>query len=128
MSKRDEIREYVTKFTEGFVKLLREAAHETVDLTFDEGDGERPAAAKKPRKTLRSARAVKALPTASSNAVTVADVVSVVKANPGCNGGTIGRELGKPRHAFLRPLAEAVALGKVRKNGSGRGLTYTAGR
>lgn len=131
MSKQEELKEYVAGFVEGLVKRMRAAAHETVDLTFDaDGGGESaPAPAKKQRKTLRSARAVRALPSpSSSGAVSVADVVGVVRANPGCNGGTLMRELGKPRHAILKPLAEAIATGKIRKNGSGRGLTYTAGR
>lgn len=131
MSKRDEIKEYVDTFVAGLTKRMREAANEAVDLAFGDGEGEAaPAApAKRPRKTLRSARAVRALPPpTSSGAVSVADVVGVVKANPGCNGGTIVRELGKPRHAVLKPIAEAIATGKIRKNGSGRGLTYTAGR
>jgi hypothetical protein len=119
----------VTDFVKAFTAKLREAGHESVDAMFDEGSDEPVAApAKAPSKTLRSARSARALPASSSGAVTIASIVEVVKRNPGCNGGTIVRELGKPRHAILRPLAEAVATGKIRKNGSGRGLTYTAGR
>lgn len=128
MSKREELKEHVRKMVDGLVVLMRDAAKEAVDAAFAEGEEPEAAQAAKPRKTLRSARAVRALPASSSGAVTVASIVDVVRRNPGCNGGTIGRELGKPRHAILRPLAEAIATGKIRKNGSGRGLTYTAGR
>lgn len=127
MSKREELKEHVRKMVDGLVVLMRDAAKEAVDAAFAEGEETETAPApSKPRKTMRSARAVRALPAASSGAVTVAMIVDVVRRNPSCNGGTIGRELGKPRHTILKPLSEAVATGKIRKNGSGRGLTYTA--
>lgn len=132
MSKRDEIKVMVGDFVEKLTKKMREAANEAVDLAFTDGEGdgadeEQLAPPKKPRKTLRSARAVRALPApSSSGAVSVADVVSVVKANPGCNGATLASELGKPKWVIAKPLAEALAAGKIRKNGSGRGLSYTA--
>lgn len=131
MSKRDEIKEYVNKFAEGFVKLLREAAHETVDATFAAEDGDATPAPKvtstRRAKAVRGAKAPRALP-AANGAITVAMIVDAVRRNPGCDGSVIGSELGKPRWAIKKPLAEAIALGKVRKTGNGRGVSYTAGR
>lgn len=130
MSKRDEIKEYVNKFAEGFVKLLREAAHETVDATFSAEDGEATPAPKvtstRRAKAVRGGRSPRALPASSNGDVTVATIVDVVKKNPGCNGAVIASALGKPRWSLAKPIAEAIALGKVKKNGNGRGLTYTA--
>lgn len=131
MSRREKIEAIIQDCVGKLAKEIRAAAHEAVDAAMADDDGESPEVAppKKPRKTLRAARAVRALPPpASSGGVTVADVVGVVKAHPGCNGGTIVKELGKPRWSVLKPIAEALATGKIRKSGSGRGLSYTAGR
>lgn len=128
MSKREEIKAFITRTVDELTAMMRSAAQEAVDKAFaDDGEDGEPAPAK-PRKTLRSARAVRALPAATSGGADAGTVLAAVKANPGGSSSDIARYLGKSPNGIRPALNELVAVGKVKKSGNGRGTTYTAGR
>jgi hypothetical protein len=127
MSKQEEIKEHVAKFVTGLVKLMRDAAHETVDATFaDDGEGESAGGGPKVRavKSARSASAPKQLKAAPSGGDPQKQVLAVIRANPGCGGGLIKAQTGVPQWQLRQTLKELVGTGAVKKSGTGRGTTY----
>ena len=134
MSKRDEIKEYVANFVEGFTKLLRQAGHETVDNIFAaedvDADGAPPPKLLK-GKAKRMARAPKrsnGTADKQNGASLQADVLAIVKANPGTNAVAVAKQIGTSPWTARAALRDLISRGKVRKNGAGAGTSYTAGR
>jgi hypothetical protein len=128
MSKQEEIKDYVGKFVEGLTKKIRDAVHETVDAAFaDGGDAPEaePAPAPRARKTQKAPRAPAKQAAPDATSADSKQVLSVIKANPGCNGGLIKRQTGLEQWRLGRALKDLASMGTIKKSGNGRGTTYS---
>lgn len=122
MSKREEIQAFVGQFTTGLMKLMREAAHETVDATFGEEESAGAAQSPKPARSKQRAKQ----PAKSTDDGLRKQVIAVIKANPGgCRGGALIAATGK-KSWQLRPLLNELTSDHIiQTSGSGRGTTYS---
>ncbi len=127
MSKKEEITQYVGKFIEGLTKLMRAAAHETVDATFgdgDEGGGSEVVATTRKLKAPRRVSAPKQLGEGSGGDAKKL-ILSAIRATPGVGRAAICATTGLPGWKVTPLLNELASAGAVRKSGAGRGTTYS---
>lgn len=128
MSKREEIKQACSAFTDKLMKLMRESAAEVLEQAFaDDSEDADEAPATAPARKARRPRRARTEPVAAEPASGSVQkrLLTAIRSNPGCDGGTIAQELGMKPWQFRPVLNDLVITGAVKKTGNGRGTRYS---